>query len=168
MKLRQITTGAVLTALAIIIPIQFVFLKVVIPPFTATLASHVPMFISMLISPPVAVMVGVGSVIGFLFTAPLYVAARAASHIVVGLVGAIMIKRGKSMAMAFALTIPIHAIIEALAVIPFGWTASAILVTVGLGTAIHHAIDAAIAASIIYAINPIFKFAYIKHSKQGA
>jgi ABC-type sugar transport system substrate-binding protein len=102
MKLREITTGAVLTALAIIIPIQLGFLKIIIPPFTATLASHVPMFIAMVINPTVAVMVGVGSTIGFLLTAPLYVAARAASHIIVGLVGAVLIKKGKPMTAAFA------------------------------------------------------------------
>lgn len=162
MKLREITTGAVLTALAIIIPIQFGFLKIVIPPFSATLASHVPMFIAMVINPAVAVMVGIGSVIGFLLTMPLYVAARAASHIVVGFVGALLIKRGKSMMTAFALTLPIHAVLEAIAVIPFGFTAYNILVVVGIGTAIHHCVDAAIATSVIYALKPLGKFSLAK------
>lgn len=161
MKLREMTAGAVLTALAIIIPIEFGFLKINIPPFSATLASHVPMFLSMFISPAAAVMVGVGSVIGFFFTTPPYIVARAASHIIVGLIGALLIKRGKSMVTAFAITVPIHAALEALAVIPFGWTAYQVLVGVGVGTAIHHSVDAAIAASVIMLLKPskIFNFA---------
>lgn len=162
MKLREITTGAVLTALAIIIPIQFGFLKINIPPFSATLAAHVPMFVAMVINPTVAVMVGIGSVIGFLITMPLYVAARAASHIVVGFIGAVLIRRGKSMVAAFALTLPIHAVLEAVAVIPFGFTAYNVLVVVGIGTAIHHCADAAIASAVIYALKPVRRFSFAK------
>lgn len=157
MKVRELTIGGLLTALAIVIPIEFGFLKVIVGPFTATLTSHVPMFISMLISPTIALFVGIGSTIGFLMTAPTVVAARAASHIIVGFTGAVLIKRGMPMAKAFALTAPIHAIIEALVVIPFGWTAYSVLITVGLGTAIHHTVDAVIASSIIYALNPYLK-----------
>jgi niacin transporter len=149
--------GAVLTALAIIIPIQFGFLKVIIPPFTATLASHVPMFLAMFISPTVALMVGIGSTLGFVLTSPLYVAARAASHIVVGYAGAVMVKRGFSMFAAFAYTLPIHAALEAIAVIPFGWTAYKVLVVTGVGTALHHTADAIIATAIIFALNRYMK-----------
>jgi niacin transporter len=158
-KLRKITIGAMLTALAIIIPIQFSFLRIWIPPFSATLASHVPMFISMFISPGVALMVGLGSTIGFFLTAPAVVAARAASHIAAGFLGALLIKNGKSMFTAFSLTLPVHAIIEVLVVIPFGYTAYNAIVVVGIGTAIHHTMDACIAASVIYAIKPIMSFA---------
>ena len=64
-KIRQMVYAGLLTALAIIIPIQFGFLKIIIPPFTATLAAHVPMMLAMLISPAVAIVVGIGSTIGF-------------------------------------------------------------------------------------------------------
>ena len=47
-KIRQMVYAGLLTALAIIIPIQFGFLKIIIPPFTATLAAHVPMMLAML------------------------------------------------------------------------------------------------------------------------
>ncbi|HBM79670.1 MAG: ECF transporter S component [Clostridiales bacterium] len=157
MKLKELTIGAMLTALAIIIPIQFSFLRIVIPPFSATLAAHVPMLLSMLISPPVALMVGVGSTIGFLLSSPVYVAARAASHIVAGYVGAVMIKHGKPAIVAYALTLPIHAVLEVLAVIPFGWTAYKVLVVVGAGTVIHHIVDSAIALSLAYALQPFLK-----------
>lgn len=156
-KLREMTIGALLTALSIVIPVQFGFLKIWIPPFSATLASHVPMFISMLISPSVALMVGVGSTLGFLLTTPTVVAARAASHIAVGFWGAYLIKSGRSMFVAFALTMPLHAVIEALIVIPFGFTAYSAIVVVGLGTAIHHLADAFIAASIIFALKPVLR-----------
>lgn len=162
MKLKEITIGAVLTAMAIIIPIQFGFLRIIAGPFTATLASHVPMFVAMVINPTVAVMVGAGSTIGFLLTAPAVVAARAASHIVVGLVGAILIKRGKPMLATFAVAAPIHAALEALAVIPFGWTAYSVLVVTGVGTLIHHMVDAAIATSVIYLLNPLKKTGLVK------
>lgn len=161
MKIREMVIGAVLTALAIIIPVQFGFLKVVIPPFTATLASHVPMFVAMTISPAVAVFVGIGSTIGFLMTTPLYVAARAATHIIVGYTGALLIKKGVPAVYAFAITLPIHAVLEALVVIPFGWTAYQVLVVTGLGSAMHHAADAAIATSIIFLINPYLKLKLI-------
>ena len=56
-KVKQMVYAGLLTALAIIIPIQFSFLKIFVPPaFTATLAAHVPMMLSMLISPFVAVL----------------------------------------------------------------------------------------------------------------
>jgi len=156
-SVKEITIGALLTALAIIIPIQFGFLKIVVGPFTATLASHVPMFLSMLINPAIALMVGVGSAIGFLLTTPLVVAARAAMHIIVGFAGAYIIRRGMHYALAFAITAPLHAILEALVVIPFGWTAYEVLVAVGVGTLLHHGVDAAISSAIVYLINPRMK-----------
>ena len=68
-KVKQMVYAGLLTALAIIIPIQFSFLKIFVPPaFTATLAAHVPMMLSMLISPFVAVIVGIGSTLGFAIT----------------------------------------------------------------------------------------------------
>ena len=60
MNPKKITIAALLTASAIIIPFV-VFLKVIIPPFTATLGSHAPMFIAMVLGPEIAVMVGLGS-----------------------------------------------------------------------------------------------------------
>lgn len=85
-KVKQMVYAGLLTALAIIIPIQFSFLKIFVPPaFTATLAAHVPMMLSMLISPFVAVIVGIGSTLGFAITGlPIVVVARAATHIIVG------------------------------------------------------------------------------------
>ena len=51
-KTREVIYGALLTALALLIPLAFGgYLGVFIPLFSATLASHVPLFLSMLVSP---------------------------------------------------------------------------------------------------------------------
>ena len=122
--------AAVLTAIAIIIPTQFGFLKITIGPFTATLASHVPMFLAMLISPGVAIFVGVGSALAFFITTPLVVAARASMHIIVGFVGALIINKDKNFKKAIAITSPIHGILEGLIVIPFGFSVYQFIVVV--------------------------------------
>lgn len=149
-KIKQMVYAGLLTALAIIIPIQFGFLRIVIPPyFTATLAAHVPMMLSMLISPFVAAVVGIGSTIGFLIAGtPAPVVARAATHIVVGYVGAMIIMKNKSYVKAIAITAPIHGILEALVTIPFvGFSVAvypALIVTV-VGAILHHSADSIIA-----------------------
>jgi niacin transporter len=153
-KVRQMVYAGLLTALAIIIPIQFGFLRIVIPPFTATLAAHVPMMLAMLISPPVAVVVGIGSTIGFLIAGmPATVVARAATHIVVGYVGARVIMKNQSYIKAAAITAPIHAILEALVVIPFiGLNLYQLLIVTAVGTIIHHCVDSTIAYVLIRAV----------------
>lgn len=152
-KIRKMIYAAILTALAIIIPVQFGFLKVVYPPFTATLASHVPMFLAMLVSPAVAVFVGLGSAFGFLITTSPEIAARAAMHMIVGYVGAKMIQKDKNFTKAAIVTAPIHGILEAIAVIPFGFTYEKVLIAVALGTFIHHLVDATISYVLVKALS---------------
>ena len=153
-KIRQMVYAGLLTALAIIIPIQFVFLKITIPPFTATLAAHVPMMLAMLISPFVAVVVGIGSTIGFLIAgSPAFVIARAATHIVVGYVGARIIMKNQSYVKAAIITAPIHGLLEALVVIPFiGLNLYQLLIVTAVGTILHHFVDSTIAYVLIKAI----------------
>lgn len=154
-KTKQMVYAALLTALAIIIPIQFGFLKIVIPPFTATLAAHVPMMLSMLISPAVAVVVGVGSTIGFLISGmPMPVVFRAATHILVGYIGAKIIIKNKSYVKAAAITAPIHGLAEMLVVIPFiGLNLYQMLIVTALGSIIHHCVDSGIAYVLIKAMS---------------
>ena len=97
-RIKEMVYAGLLTALAILIPIQFGFLKIFVPPaFTATIAAHVPMMLAMLISPFVAVVVGIGSTLGFLMSGmPAPVVARAATHIVVGYIGAKMIMKSSN------------------------------------------------------------------------
>lgn len=153
-KTRQMVYAGLLIALAIIIPIQFIFLRFNFGPFTATLASHVPMMLAMLISPFVAVVVGIGSTMGFLMAGsdPVIVA-RAATHIVVGYVGAKIIMKNQSYIQAVTITAPLHGLLEALVVIPFfGLNIYKLLVVVAVGTIIHHAVDSIIAYVTVKAV----------------
>jgi len=146
---KKLALTALLTALAIIIPFA-VFFKVIIPPFTATLGSHVPMFISMLLGPKVAIMVGLGSALGFFLNLGPLVGARASMHVFVGLLGAILIKKGMSFKKVSIITAPLHGLLEVLVVMPFiGFDVYKLLVITGVGTILHHAADAFIAYVLI-------------------
>ena len=153
-KIKQMVYAGLLTALAIIIPIQFGFLKIIIPPFTATLAAHVPMMLSMLISPAVAIVVGIGSTIGFLISGtPAPVIARAATHIVVGYIGAKIIMKNQSYIKAAVITAPIHGLLEMIVVIPFiGFNMYQLLIVTAVGAILHHSVDSVIAYSIVKAV----------------
>ena len=152
-RIKKMIYTALLTALSIIIPLYFGFLKVIIPPFTATIASHVPLFIAMLISPLVAVAVGLGSAVGFFISgSPTFVVARAAMHIIIGGLGGYLIKKKMPLKYVVLLTAPIHGILEAIAVIPFGFTFYNALVVVGIGTILHHLVDGTIAFTLARAL----------------
>ncbi|MEW6661809.1 MAG: ECF transporter S component [Bacillota bacterium] len=150
MKARELAIGGLLTALSLIIPLVFgQSLRIIIPPFSATLASHVPLFLSMLISPGVAIMVGLASAFGFFITTDPVIAARAFMHVFVGLAGAIMVKRGTPYYKALLAVLPLHAGLEALVVIPFGFDVYRWGVVVGVGTALHHLVDTAISLALV-------------------
>ncbi|MGM0123396.1 niacin transporter [Enterococcus sp. AZ194] len=90
-SVRQLTITALLIAMGIIIPL--VMPKIMIPPASFTLASHVPLFIAMFFSPGVAVAVALGAAFGFFLSAPVIIAFRALSHIVFALIGAYFLQR---------------------------------------------------------------------------
>ncbi len=149
MTTKKLTISALLTALAIVIPFIVLF-KVIIPPFSATLGSHVPMFISMLLGPKVAIMVGLGSALGFLLNLGPIVGLRALMHVFVGMAGALLIKKGSSFGKAVAITAPLHGFLEMLVVVPFlGFNIYNILIITGVGTMLHHFIDAIISYAIV-------------------
>lgn len=149
LKPRDLAMTILLTAVALLIPLVFTGLRVSIPPFTATLASHVPSMLAMFISPPVAILVGLGSCIGFLIATGPVVAARAFAHVIFGWVGAVAYKRGVRPWLTLLLVLPIHAIIEAIVVIPFGYTLQKAGVVIGIGTLLHHMVDAAITMVLV-------------------
>lgn len=149
MKIKELVLGALLTALALLIPLAFGgFLGITLPPFSATVASHVPVMLAMTVSPLVAFIVGAGSAFGFLIKMGPIVGARALMHVVFAVAGAIMIKNGFSLKKTLILTLPIHAFSEALIVIPFGFSLYNAGVVIGIGTALHHGIDAAITLGV--------------------
>jgi niacin transporter len=149
MKVREIVWGGLLTSLALIIPLAFGgFLGITLPPFSATIASHVPVMIAMLISPLVAFMVAAGSALGFFLKLGAVIGARAGMHIIFAVLGAYLIKHGRSFKTALLATLPVHAVSEALIVLPFGFTLQKAGVVVGIGTGLHHIIDSLIALSV--------------------
>jgi len=149
MKTKNLVTGALLTALALVIPIAFGgYLRIYIPPFSATLASHVPSMLAMIVSPGIAVMVGLGSALGFLVVLGPEIAARACIHAVFGFFGALLIKKGWPLEKALIITAPIHALGEALVILPFGFDLNTAFIVVGIGTILHHFADALITVFI--------------------
>ncbi len=153
MKLREIVLGAMMAAMALVIPLYFGFARVILPPeFTATLASHVPVMLAMFISPWVAGVAGLGSALGFLMVLGPVIAARASIHIIWAVMGAILYRRGFKPAMVLVLILPLHAIGEALVLVPFGIPLAAALLVTGVGTAIHHVIDAGITLAVLGAL----------------
>lgn len=158
---RELVITALLIAFGIVIPTACGFLRVILPPaFTATLLSHVPIFIAMFISPWSALFTAIGTTIGFgLSGLDPVVVARAGSHIVFAMVGAFMIKKNVSLVLTGVVTTLIHAVCEALTVYLFlsvGWTAakdglsfvSIAFYTTGIGTILHSAIDYIIAVIV--------------------
>ncbi len=168
-KIQLMTVSALLSAIGIMIPMFAP--KIMVEPASFTLASHVPIFIAMFISPYVAVAVALISAFGFFITFPLVVALRAFSHIVFATIGAFMLKKnGKLLSSAkstalFGLFVSIiHAGCEVGVVTFFYWGSGmtsayyekgylfTVIGLVGLGTVIHSMIDFAIA---LFVWNPL-------------
>jgi len=155
----DLALGAVMAALALMIPIVFrgTPLQVNIPAlgYSATLASHVPEMISILAGPPMAFAVGVASALGFLVTLSPVVGFRAFTHGIWGALASIAYRRGWSyLKVMIIIALPIHALGEGLVVMVFGFPIQAALVTI-VGTAIHHIIDLMISMAVIRAARPI-------------
>ena len=155
----QMVVAGVLCAVAMVIPMFMP--KIVLGPMSFTLASHVPVFLAMFISPVLAVAVSIGATAGFFMTTPLIIALRALSHLVFAVMGAWLLQHyprflsnkwylaGLSILLAF-----VHAASEVLVVTPFflggmgfntdqlaqGYTVS-VIGLVGGGTFIHSLID---------------------------
>lgn len=91
---KNLAVAGLLTALGILIPLMMP-IKLVIPPaFSYTLASHVPIFIAMFVSPWVAIMVTLGTALGFALNGlPIMIAARALSHLSFVIPGSLYIKK---------------------------------------------------------------------------
>jgi niacin transporter len=119
--------------------------SIMIGPFSATPASHVPTLLSMLFGPFVAGAVGFGSALGFFIKLGPVVGFRAAMHIPVGIAGALLLRKKISYPVTLAIIGPLHAFLEALVVLIFGFTLQKAGYLVGIGTLVHHAVDSVIA-----------------------
>ena len=156
---KDIAIAALLTALALAIPL-FMPIKLVLEPiFSATFASHVPGILSMFVGPFAVIGTAVGSALGFIQLGP-WVSLRAFSHIIFGLFGYRMLSKKWNLFLVLLLTGLLHAgaeMIVGLISIPFivtpaGGLLKYIIITIGCGTLIHHCIDFAISVVIIYAL----------------
>ncbi len=167
---KNLVASALLTAFGILIPLvmQPPF-KIVLEPASFTLASHVPVMISMFISPMSALIVSIGTALGFLLSGmPVVIAVRALSHIVFALIGAVLIQKnyvnirdhGKLVILCLLLAI-IHGMMEVAVTVPFYFSgalsegfyansfAYGVLLLVGVGTVIHSCIDFVITVFIV-------------------
>lgn len=165
-KVLIMTISALLCAIGIIIPMFAP--RIVLEPASFTLASHVPVFIAMFISPIVALFVAVLTGFGFLFAGfQLIVVLRALTHVVFAVTGAYFLKKNsnvfsspKSM-IPFAIIISfIHALCEVIVVTYFYWGSNmtdlyyqkgylvSVIGLVGVGTMIHSMVDLFIAVMV--------------------
>lgn len=168
---QKLCVSALLIALGIVIP-MFMPLKLVIPPASFTLASHVPIFLAMMISPLVAVSVSLGTTLGFLIGGfPIVIVLRAASHLVFALLGALYISKDpgilhagvRTQVFAFFLSL-LHAAGEVAVVTCFylgggmaetyyqSGLVQSVFLLVGLGTVIHSMVDFEIAFVVAKAL----------------
>lgn len=157
-KVYQMALSAILMAVAILIPI--IAPKVIIPPASFTLASHVAIIIAMFISPVVAITVELGATLGFLlYGFPMVVVMRALSQVIFVVIGAIILKKKPEVMknfvsmILFALFIGvIHAGAEVIVSIGFYGINNDfmynIMVLVGVGTLVHSCVDFAIAVAV--------------------
>lgn len=158
-KPKQIAIAGLLTAIAILIPI-IMPIKLILPASTYTLASHVPIFVAMFISPQVAIMVALGTTLGFFMSLPFIVAARAFSHLAFVIPGAYYLqkhtlKSAKSQFVFNSVMALIHGIAEftIVALISFKQLSPDLLlqffIFLGIGTIIHSTVDFYLSLSVV-------------------
>lgn len=164
MKTKKIVIAALLCAIGIVIPMFMP--KIVIGPASFTLASHVPVFLAMMISPATAIAVALGTTVGFLFSGlHIIIVLRALSHVLFAAIGALYIKKFPpqtvpKMILWGTLISIIHAIGEFFVVTWFyfggnvatsfyqnGFFVSVVLL-VFIGTMVHSMIDLTISSAI--------------------
>ena len=171
-KNRFLTLTALLTAIAIVVPIIMPF-KIVIPPASYTLGSHVAIFIAMFLSPWMTVFVVLGSTIGFFLAGfPFIIVLRAFSHILFGTLGALYLRKfpnileSQKSSWIFNIVLAIiNAIGEVFVCFVFysvtGQDLQKLLyvlfVLVGVGTIIHSMVDYVIAIGIYRSLKKIHK-----------
>lgn len=96
-SVKQLSISAILTAFAILIPLMMP-IKIVIGPASYTLASHIPLVLAMFISPITAIMVTLGSSLGFFLAGfPIVIVFRSFTHLIFLTLGAFLIKRFPSL-----------------------------------------------------------------------
>jgi niacin transporter len=181
-KVRTLTTAAMLCAIGILIPLVSP-LKIIIPPASFTLASHVAIMIAMFISPVVGISVALVTCLGFFIHGfPLVVVLRALSHIIFVALGAVILKRFPKTLNSFKTMIPfalliaiVHAIAEVFVSSLFyfqGTVTKSYLISViglvGIGTIIHSLVDFSIAVLVWIPVQRVVNIPTSARIKLGA
>lgn len=164
---KTLTLSALLTAMGILLPI-IMPIKLIIGPASFTLASHVPVFIAMFLSPTIAIATALGSTLGFFLAGfPIIIVCRALTHVLFAGIGAYWLQKNPTLltnnASRWRLNLTlngIHAIAECAVVFVFAFLPdsnttlplTSIFLLVGIGTLIHGAIDFEIANAIYKAL----------------
>lgn len=164
MNTTKITITALLMAIAVLLP-AIMPIKIVIGPASFTLASHVPIFLAMFLSPGIGLMVALGATVGFFIAGfPLVIVFRAFTHVLFAYIGGKIIEKRStkviedfksSLLLSFTIGF-IHALAETVIVSLFFFgiigvtdTSNGFLYTVillvGVGTLIHSMVDFLIA-----------------------
>lgn len=176
MKTKQLTIAGLLGAANLLIILVFApFLRVYIPPFTATLLAHTPLMLAMMMGPAVAAGVGFVSAIGFTITLGPVVGARALMHVVIGWIGGKLYNKGVKLHTVLLITLPIHAILEGIVVavalatgMSTGTFWTLIYITVA-GTALHHVMDSVCALAFVKVLgNRVKNGVFNEKSKMSA
>lgn len=165
---KNISLAALLIALGITIPMFMP--KIIIPPSSYTLASHVPVMIAMFISPSVAVAVAIGTAWGFLISATDIIAMRALSHVVFALAGAIYLKNNQldttKSKIIFSVAIGlIHVAMECLVVSFYYFNGSLsgssffiiVIMGIGVGGFLHSLLDYFMASKVIFRLKSMIR-----------
>lgn len=191
-SVRHLTISALLIGMGIIIPL--VMPKIMIPPASFTLASHVPLFLAMFFSPGVAVAVALGTTFGFFLSTPVIIALRALSHIIFAVIGAwylqkkpgIVLKDGKFtlanwkfQGFNFFIGV-IHSIAEMLVVSAFYFMGNmpdtyytegyfyTVFILMGIGGLIHSLVDYNIAYFVAGTLSKYFDIPVFTAAKEQA
>lgn len=165
-KIKLMTISALLSALGILIPMTFPSIR--LEPASFTLASHVPVFLAMFISPLTAAFVATVSTFGFFVAGfPIVIVLRALTHLIFAMTGAFILKKknhllssvGNAALFSFIISL-IHAVAEVAVVTYFYWINGipvsyyekgyfiSVILLVGVGTLIHSMIDFSIAVIV--------------------
>jgi len=181
-KLRKLLIGAMLTAIGIMIP-MYMPVRVIIPPASFTLASHVPVMMAMFFSPAMAFLVAIGTTFGFVLAGfPVTIWLRAFSHVVFVLIGAYYLKKRPNIVnqkvgfQVFNVVIAlIHSLAETGIVFAFYALGFAhmdraalfnLLLLIGLGGIVHSVVDMNIAFVLSKSLNRVFSIEVFDRAKE--
>lgn len=160
LSIKSLTISGLLTALAIVIPLFMP--KLPVPqPFSVTPASHLPVILSMFVSPFTVVCAVIGSTLAFFITLGPVVALRAFSHLLFALLGCYMLKKKYNLILVIIVTALLHAVGEMAVVFVFSMFGMAdqtlyflFGITGGI-TMLHHCFDFTITLVVYKALKMI-------------